>query len=84
MFICPSCKNPINNLLLAVMDALPYGDDAKHQVRVYACPHDGCGVILGVAPEPDEFLSSAVAASEDTGQLIISALATSGKKPKKP
>jgi len=82
MFICPHCKKPINNLLLARMDAEPYGDEQKHDVRVYACPHDDCGVILGVAPEPGEFLSDAVGASQDAESSILRAIRTPPKKGK--
>lgn len=82
MFICPSCKKPINNLLVAVMDAEPFGDETKHDVRVYACPHDDCGVILGVAPDPDEFLDNAIAASQDAEASILRAIRNPPKKGK--
>ena len=82
MFICPHCKKPVTHLLSAVMDTLPYDDGMKHYVRAYCCSHDDCGVILGLAPEPDEFLGDAVAASQDAESSILCEMRKQSKKDK--
>lgn len=86
---CPVCKRQINWIQIVVMRA---EDEAErgHAVRVYACPRYDCEAILGVVPEPDDYLVDAVSAAEaadasaqDAGAMVLAALAGKKKRAKK-
>ena len=58
-------------------------EEHGHGVRVYACPLDGCDGILGVVPEPADYLEDAVSASQDAEYAIgkkIDQLRPKGKR----
>jgi len=56
---CPSCRRNVTHLNEQTGRSRDEkgGEDA---VAIYVCPTMGCGIILGVAPHPDEVLQDLI------------------------
>jgi len=56
---CPSCQRIITRLNRQT-GRLRDEEGGEDNVAIYVCPTVGCGVILGVAPHPDEVLQDVI------------------------